>query len=883
MSVEATVGKKISWDPWSPDGERAGESSIAQFVVPDAFPQGSELRLPDAQNESDLRDIASALYVRLAAHGFHYRAESALPQPRGFQQIHHLAWMEADGGNCLDLSLIYAAQCLDADISPLIALIEGHAFVLVAGARGVNNRRDPLALLGCEPNPGERELRGALLAAPGALSHAISNGELISVDCEQAVRDGSFEYAESVAASFVERRSLRLFDVACLQSQGLLPLDAPVGRPAQRRYPPAVWDLPELEQAQNVVADTVRRMSLRPAGIVVHAQSGQGKSTVARGVMGSRAADRGWFLDATDVNSLRSDLARAELLERGEMIESLAGDELDGLAKSALLRLSRTTEPWKVLLDNAGPQASDLLKHVPTPRHAGQLMLVTTTFATEWESLGLTALELSSVDASSQIWGDSEREVKRLVDGRALVFSAFENAFVALGIPPQELLAAAESSRVSGLPAELRAPAALWHLVRGDDEKMATAGIAATLLPPEHIPLGLIEQIGGVASQKKLEEARIMQKIGDEYSLHRLFAAAISAYEQAAAGDFLIRSTCVTLLDSDLATEALDRYASRELVGELATILLGVWEAAGSVERRTLVGTMGRMAAACEFRGEAQPSYELQSLVLAELDAADSLTADERMARAEALFALGRRANRVGEPTVEILEEGLNFANRARVLAVELRGAAKTGRFFAMEGLLVKKLAEKRKDANADAELRDAEQLLIKADDLRRADSDASTRERLLSRFNLAGLGVSWASLTPDNAEAHLDSADAIYDEVAAARKIEYRTQIHPHIATCYQGRAYVGYFRALRVSRGTESRIEALEAAHLHLSEALAQWREIGNEVEIAKANDFLVKLAAARSKVSLMDGSRQAQLSDKLEKLFEKISEELAWAGDE
>lgn len=131
-----------------------------------------------------------------------------------------------------------------------------------------------------------------------------------------------------------------------------------------RRYPSRAATLRQLDEASGTV--------------VVLGDKGVGKSTLALLRAHAAASNRGWFLDASDRDSLRKSLAAAEVQCTGGRLDNVQKENVDSLIAFARRRLAATDRPWVVVIDNADGDPKYVTDLLPRPRR-GQLVIVTST------------------------------------------------------------------------------------------------------------------------------------------------------------------------------------------------------------------------------------------------------------------------------------------------------------------------------------------------------------------------------------------------------------------------------------------------------------------------------------------------------------------------
>ena len=843
----------VPTDEWEIWDSSHGYRALARYVSPRALAgHGLSVSRHAAEDPRDDASVAKLSFDRLAAAGFRFTEADWTPRKQGTQPIRHPGWIASEGGNCLDLSITFAAMCLRAEVAPLLAITNGHAFVLLRPGWLTTPARDegrPFAVAGAaeadEDDPGELKVHD-----PNGLARAVQSGDLIAVDCVGASLGRSFTEAQRDAVAHLYDVEY-VVDVPYLQDHAAVrPLDPPLSWPSVRRYPPLPPETPELFGAQRRVADELRR--LRAAGgmvVALCAESGHGKSTVARDLLTDVPNGAGWFLDASDRQALVDSLASAELLAQGSEEDTLDGAETAGLqradregyALAALDRLRRAATPWVVVFDNANLAPSKIEAYLPDPG-PGQLVIVTTT-----ERLWLRRghpLELGAADASEIAEALGGDELVRLVAGRPLLMDAFSKLMAAERIEPAEVLAAA------GADTDPEGPTAYWTVLRtrlsGPDRRLAAI---AAHLPPDRIAPGLVERLAtappGTVARLETRGLFMLEANGRRAHLHRLFRAAI---RQDAPSDVVL-----TIAGDPEAVELLKAHGDRETAQRLLKALRATSPSAGYLT------AAANLSEILELRGDADGCAE--AYALAEPLLTDS--PEDRRHRAGLLFAQARRINRTANAKPEQQRAALEQATAAHALIAKL--GEPSGRYLALIGLLQRGLAQHPLPGETTAALLDRAHRTLNEAYRLRANLREDHPERIRAYFNLAGVYLRKAQVHPRRARYHLEKAEHIYADVAARRRAVFRTRHHAQIATCIQGLGYVWYYRALLVAETGAERSAYLREATARTMEALRQWEVIEaaeDEKESAKASAFLAKVALARAVHRSLDAgpSREA-----------------------
>lgn len=815
------------WPIWK---QEEGIGSLARFVSRGAL-RAHDLT-PTVRPSPDDAEVAAELYRKLAALGLRGWEEPDLWQDG--QVVRDPTWLLAKGGNCMDLSTTYAAMCLQMGVSPLIALTQTHAFVVLCPGRVKDPERDPemldpaaFAIEGAEAvERGVVEVRD-----PEALVAAIRARELLAVDCIKATDgDASFARAMDSGADRVEA-GLLLVDVLWLQSfGGVAELPPADGWTAVRRHLPGGVDDVPLFDSQRELVD---RLSTMTGTVAILGESGLGKSTVARRLAQQAPNGSGWFVTASDTQSLIDGLAEAELAHQGVTGKGLERPDREALAQAAFGRLRDSAHPWIVVLDNADGDPAKLSRFLPRPGppHYRQLVVVTTTNP-DWERPNVVVHRLSPATPEEIRERLGTDRLTDLIDGRALLIDAFSRLIEAR---PEAVGDVEPGGADAG-------PRAYWRALRGTGVPLPLCALAA-LMPPDHLPVERLEALAGAPGDVE-ELARrglfALDARGSRARLHRLLGAAMRDDIEPE----LLDVAALVLSADEQMLELMNRSAELSLV-ELVLARLERLDDANAVAPEGLTDALRGVGRMLEMRGNTVRSADAYGRLRKRLDPANPA---HRLAYAECLHAGARVAYRNSKQE-EPLRAALQDAERAYELA---DGSASAGPYLAMRGLILKELAAFPKPGETKAQLlREAVTVLEEADALRAQRLEPDHLERIRSRFNLAGVRLPLAQAEPQAAAGHLTVADEIYAEVAARRERVFGVPVHPQIAPCIQGRGLVAYYRALLVADGSVERSRYLREATAHVGDALAQWQQIEDgqdAAECQKATGYLAKIALAR-----------------------------------
>jgi len=791
------------------------------------------------------REAAGRVYLTLRAQGL-TRANHSW-DPTGMQPIRDPDLLfKSKWGNCLDISLSYAALCLEVNVAPLLAITDRHAFVLVAAGRlhetpWVDDRSP---LLGKDVRNGSGRLRDV-----GDLLAACDDGVAVPIDCLTATQpSASFEDAVAIAREHLRAEGrVHLVDVPWLHRQGgeYAPIDPEPGTPAAiSRYVPGSQH--EFE-GHSSHAPIVGQLSKRSGVVALVGPRGQGKSAIARHIALDVELGAGWFLNASEPQTLVNGLATAEIAQRNLSEKGLSSLDRTEFALGALETLRQNRRRWVVVLDNADGDPALLKSRIPTPND-NQLVLVTTTNP-DWASVpGVEVLTLPPL-TDDEIATRLGTELVPLVRGKALLLHSFAALMRSTGLSGAEIAAHAPAPGV--VPDELIGPATLWAALRASpdfDERRLELSRLIAYLPPDYQPRTLLERFQPGAT----ETLELLGKRGcltyepesQVIRMHRLLGEAVRA-DLATNEPDKRDATVIRLMADSEAFAVLDDHGDLATVELLEGRVLAIDRERG--EPDDVLGTvLHAVARLLELHGHTRRSETVFEAAERHVADSPSLLADCYQSRAR---TANQHAGGKDPDTMEAtLREGLEWALRAEAIADE----DQIGRCRAMRGLILKKLAAFPRPGEDSLELlQDALEVLEDADAIRMQRLPPTHPERARSRFNLAGIRIDLAKRQRARASAHLDEGEAIYTEVRRLRREIYARADHPHVAACVAGLALIYYYRATLLTASSATRTHWLREATAHASDAL-QSREIqegsidGEESE--KVSRLLAKIAMAR-----------------------------------
>ncbi|MFJ3880177.1 hypothetical protein ACIPW5_22315 [Streptomyces sp. NPDC090077] len=220
------------WEKW----KKTEPARLACYVDSEEIARTYEGPVPTyPERAEDRRKAVRTVYDRLAAQGLRY--ETAAIDFRRFhpaeQVVRTPAEVAAQGGNCLELTLLFAGLCQASKLRTLVVLLEDHALAAVW-------LRDDLDAVWPRGRPGPHDhhfMDGGLLdwtigatAARDTLTRLVAEGEYLLVECTGVTADGgpgtpsphrTFEEAVTEGLDRLGRGSLAgLVDIVYQQRHG---------------------------------------------------------------------------------------------------------------------------------------------------------------------------------------------------------------------------------------------------------------------------------------------------------------------------------------------------------------------------------------------------------------------------------------------------------------------------------------------------------------------------------------------------------------------------------------------------------------------------------------------------------------------------------------
>jgi hypothetical protein len=840
-----------------------GVGALARYVSESSLEGIRALALRNAMQSrrsaddpaSEDASVAGALYdlmLRLDLDPAYERWSAMKP----VQRIRHPQLVIDDGvGNCLEFALMYAAMCLREHVAPLVAIVHGHAFVLLQLGRFV---QEPSATPGAPEGEGwpRFTLDGAREIEPGVhhvtaansapLVDRVATGELVAVNAFDAAEGFSLAEAKGHASARLKDEWLTLVDVPWLHSQ---PATGPVAAPASlvtiSPYIPGGEDfLIPYESRQAIERDLRDRSGV----VVLKGASGSGKSVLARHLAITAAYGTGWFLNASRPQSLINSLAQADLARRDGDTLGKSDVDREEHAQAALIRLATAPHTWTVVLDNADGDPEKLLRFVPdaTPGRR-QLVIVTTTNPAWADQPGVELLELDPLSiAEAEQYLDRD-DLIELADGRPLMIHAFAKL---IGLVEAEALDAAVAAvRESDVESEFLAPSVLWTALLARDEMKEDArafAVALALLPPDNQPLEALESLRPEALEhlRRFFEAGLIDFDEDEgvARVHRLFGKVIRDDVRVREPE-AYRAEALRLARDSRAMALMETNGDLDTTSRLADALIEIDDetAEGNEALGEALHDVGRLL---EFQGDTAASAAAYERAQRHLT--------EPLLIANCLQGRARRVNQRPPYLEPAVLEAIKWSQEAQQLIEENADHNQAGRTVAMRGLLLQKLAAiEGHEGEKPALLAEARELIEDAHQRRKAWPDTPIEELMRSEFNFGGIEINLAQVHRDNAPDYLQRAEDVYTTVAQRRREVYGIDIHPHIASCQSGLALVGYYRAVLIPASEIERSRWLREATENAAAALRQREVIDGSRdggEIQKIAFRLVKVALAR-----------------------------------
>jgi hypothetical protein len=446
-------------------------------------------------------------------------------------------------------------------------------------------------------------------------------------------------------------------------------------------------------------AEALGRLEDASGTVVVLGDTGVGKSTLALIRAHAAAASRGWFLDASDRDSLRTSLAAAEAQCTGRRLDNVQTENIDSLIAFARRRLAAADRPWVVVIDNADGEPKIVADLLPRPRR-GQLVIVTSTNL-EWadyaERVGWEVIRVELLNR-----GDLSAAEQAL---------PLPDALLRPGLVRLGRAAAAEGLNATGddvdVPQLLRSlfGEAASFAARLPHDTVASCLVAAAVMPPEDVrqdwltgcmaqPAETSAAIEWLVDAGVLETSRRIRDIRTPerrtFWLHRLVRAAVLQTYLDVSEPEVVRLVCRVLAAEPGLTPRVVR--SRE---DLFALSAWLQEAAATSAEPALPAASVTVLDSLEPMGReaVKQAAALAEAVLPVFP--DRSDADWRL-RSTPMLAIARSVVQDGKATPEDVAKGLAVCEEltARLAADQsVDGRLVRGRTEAVRALLLRKRA----------------------------------------------------------------------------------------------------------------------------------------------------------------------------------------------
>lgn len=865
------------WPLWHGASEKDGYGHIAAYVTPvpvdRLLPSGHRQALRyrsfpgDERQQACARDRETVTELWEALRDKNLRYAEPPWHPAEGQPIRDPEWLlrrvDQGAGTCIDLSLLFAAQCLNEELDTYLVMLRGEESGHVMVAVRLGATVDGTEVAGRVPSGTmhEDDLPGVLTVCDREA--LIGDGNVLLLEIVMATEEEPDRTLEAAIASAHQALRATVFDHAHLvniavrqESHDDKPLEPPLRRGALRARitpPDHAVDFAAHQHARTV-------LEARTGRIVVSGPQGAGKSTLARQVAAAHDSGFGWFLNASSREAFDTALAEHELIENGEPARELEAADRTAKARDALDRLRRTEDHWVIVIDNAnaGAEAFDAARYavdrLPAPKD-GQLVIATSTAGLDqwpgWVPAPLPAVPLDELMALGS------PQAARLSAGRPLLWDAFTRLLsIGPGVP--ELLAAHHNpgshnpgsrnpgSRNAGTPREAgdsavddesarRAAALHWSVARRHLDP-AAAGCAERMawLPPDRIEPGRAgddEAVRGALDQAGLLGTSAS---AGAVAMHRLFGEAIRA---ATAAEGRAEAVARDLLARPEARTSLLRHGDAEVTAELAEALAGTDSGLALRALATLQEVYGGKASKETF----ERARDL-------LDPPASQ--EERSALADCLHASARVANQKADASREEIDTGIAEAQRA----IDLRDPAGEQTDIAKHEAVLALLRQRAVKFIADPaeKVRELHRVLeLLTQSWKRRLGTLGPNDPLVDRgyYNLAGVQVSLAKLDRAGAAELMARAKEVYETTLDFRR-RYYNGSNPITAASLNGIGIWG-FESIRLGLADDPDAVLAEAIR-SVTEALDMRRESGIANDVDKSATLLAKLAVAQVRVA-------------------------------
>lgn len=869
-TTQSDDGRWPTWDP-----ERAGFAGLAPYATTFVLP-GLNLMLaethvdPEAPDAVDQRRaLVEQLWQLFVSAKFRYNLEPWSAE--WGQRIRDARAVRRSAGTCLDVALLFAAMSKAAGLRPYVVVLQedlrdgsDHAMVVVDLESPASDIRPLSPAVSCcntdEPDVYVRDGTTAEWTRPGTavavdvVRGLSTKGRPMGVSFADACASG-----EELLLDARRYATARLVDVIALHSDGKHAELGPEAEEARPTIYPKLPPSPAFVEYPSRQHEHERLRGLRGL-VVLHGESGVGKSMLAGALARSADEGCGWFLDASSKSTLTASLAEAELAEQGgSPAVSMEPADLAANATAALQRLARAEGSWVVVLDNADGDPSALGRLPEVKAHLGQLLLVTTTNAA-WRNRTDPACfrslrPLDDDDVRAYLDPHMTDDVCSALAGRPLLMSASRRFREATG---EWWWTSTTLHNPEGTPL------AFWRVVderldRLDAGRAAKAvARAVAWLPPLPVDTAVLTAaLPGVdvaVGTDLLHHLGVVERDRPSglVQMHRLLRTAVRADWDGA------REQHLEVVRALLRAESIRSHlASVPDLGSLEDMrrLLGAADAVVLHTLATLIERHNPERAAIWFT-------EMQAAIPAgDLDDAERrMVCDGLRGRARVILR-DTTFKEDDEHRRAQLDDGIDKAGRAWEMTRGRPGwddRLAASRAEAMLGVL------QRQRGGLEPDPREALTLLLDAgarlrhSAMERAalyverDIDPATAADVdRSEFNLAGLAVRLAQKEQDRARQHLAEADDIYGRVGALRLQRYGTEELEEVVCCTHGAAIVAFYRAVLLPGTAEEKFSLLRTADGHSRRATEHRTAIAGAIDdsnTAKSTALSAKIQLAR-----------------------------------
>lgn len=884
-----------NWPTWR---RSSGYAELVRYVNVDSL-SGLSLMYPHAERsrisarrggatspEGANRKTVEHLYDNLFGR-FSFTNE---PFARVGQRIRDALWLDRGAGTCIDFALVFAAMCVEARIPSLLAVTTprdpgavGHAFIVVDLAQDWD---DPYQLPPfTEPMRGGED--GEYVVPVDQRMDALDafGGRFLIID-PSAGNDldlASFEEAiEAGAHAFQNDADLVLVDVhRLLERPDMTSYDPP--DPNQESISRLLPAFPHFEdyRSRKYVLDA---LDAARGTVALLAAQGFGKSMLAHQRALTADDGCGWFLAATDEETLITSLATAMGRQLGLSVDDADIATRKELASTAKSLLESAQGPWVVVIDNANANPGTLVEYLPASNpDRGHLVIITTTNV-DWTREGRvdTVIMLDPLTDDDLKGRLGSGPLLTLVGGRPLLLDSFARLRKMVG--PDAVDSAAADPGYDQQD-ESAGPRLLWAIARnGLSASAVRSAHESAWLPPDNIPVEALpttveQRVGDVLEE--LADHGLINILGSgdgaspdassRFSIHRLYADAIRAHLTTLDGE--PASTLLRIAQRRAALELLDDsgdLATNELIVNALLATYREGPAGGEV-----AGALREVARIQELHGritESAATYDIVATrLLAEHPDLSGLDDSDADVLADCLHGRARpnyhgHADGDGEHQLRLALDDIDLALRVRDEHNQVEQRIRTEAF---RGLVMRAMAKYQSDVEALATMREAMEIIERSADQRRELLGDRDPETARSIFNIGGGRVTLAQ-RDDAAEAaaHLDKAHRAYSESLEIRSNIYHRGVHPHIAASVNGLALTRYYEAMLLpGLDATKRLALLREATDQATLALADRSTLDGDADLRdalKSGALLAKILLSRQALAKGEEKYREMLAD-------------------